>query len=97
MEPAFYNDRSNPFSRKNIITFLILAIIAAAIPVGVRLIQEQQLLRGEAAVDQIRFTGSSIYKEGDDVITPDATVSAEITSPFPPPASAATFSASLIT
>lgn len=45
-------------TKKNIISLLILAIIMVSIPLGVRLAQNQQILKSQAAEEPILFSSS---------------------------------------
>lgn len=84
---SFPNTPGNLFSKKNIITYLILAIIALAIPVGIRLVQTQQLLKSQAATGDITFPGLTQDAQGNYVTTDPQKVNIKLESPFGPPAS----------
>lgn len=80
--------QENLFTKKNIITFLILAIIAVAIPVGIRLVQTQQLLRSQAAPgNEVTFPNLRQDAQGNYVTTDPQKVDVRLESPFGPPAS----------
>lgn len=82
-------------TRKNIIVLLILAVLAAGLLVGVRLVQQQTQLKSKAAASpggEIKFRGSV---SGDSCIDPASTdpcvatgrnIQLEITNPFTSPA-----------
>ncbi len=46
-------------SKKNLIPFLVLLILIIAIPLALRLVQTQQILKSKAAGEAITFTSSS--------------------------------------
>lgn len=48
------------FTKKNIISYLILAIMVVGIPFGVKLVQTQQQLKSQAAADPITFRGTGV-------------------------------------
>ncbi len=73
-------------NKKNIFTFLIIGILLLVIPVGVKLVQEQQLLKSKAAVDPIVFTGPNVSKNAaGEYVAKDPTVQVELRSPLGPP------------
>ncbi len=56
MDNYFQGVEEKLFSKKNIITYLMLAIVALAIPLGVKLVQTQQTLKSRAATgNEIKF------------------------------------------
>jgi len=77
---------SNLFSKRNIITFLLIAIMMAAIPVAVKMAQEQQQLKSKAASTAgIIFTGDKVKQDSSGNYTttsPDLQI--KVTSPFGP-------------
>ncbi len=80
--------QGNLFSKKNIITYLILAIIALAIPVGIRLVQTQQLLKSKAATgNEVTFPNLKQDAQGNFVTTDPQKVDIRLESPLGPPAS----------
>lgn len=57
-----------------------------AIPLGVRLIQQQQKLKSKAAGDPITFSGPSVSRDASgQFITTDPNVQVELRSPLGPP------------
>lgn len=48
------------FSKGNIISFLMIAILIVAIPVVVNLAQKQQQLKSQAAGEEIKFSGPTV-------------------------------------
>lgn len=82
---------NNLFSKKNIITYLILAIIILGIPIGVKLVQQQTQLRSKAAGDEIKFSGDGVKCDPNAASnevgcsTTNPTVRVQITSPFGAP------------
>lgn len=82
-----YSSSDNLFSKKNIITYLILAIIVLAIPVAVKLVQNQQILRSQAAL-QPPITFPDLKREQQGIpITTSPNIKVQLISPFGPPAS----------
>ena len=75
---------SELFTKKNIITLLIVCIMLLIIPVGVKLAQEQQQLRSQAAdkADIITFTGPNV--SADKATTTSPEVEIELRAPWPP-------------
>jgi len=74
-------------SKRNIITFLIIGILLLAIPVGVKLVQEQQLLKSKATGTEIQFVPDDNVScdSGGNCATTDPTVQIELRSPLGPP------------
>lgn len=72
------------FSKRNIIGILLIAIMLLAIPVAVRLAQEQQQLRSQAAGEgDIIFTGTSVKQDSTgNFTTTSPDVQIKVTSPF---------------
>lgn len=87
----FLDSSDNLFTKKNLISLLILAIMIVAIPIGVKLIQNQQILKSRALAPSIQFTGQGVTCNGKSCVTTQvdstghATVDLEITSPLGPP------------
>lgn len=48
------------FSKKNLISYLVLLILVLAIPLGVRLVKTQQQLQSRAAGGGITFRGTGV-------------------------------------
>lgn len=66
----------------------MLAIIAAAIPVGLRLVQTQQLLRSQAAVTGNEMTFPKLKQDAQgNYVTNTTQIEIKLDSPFGPPAS----------
>lgn len=72
------------FTRKNIISLLVLAILVLAIPLGVRLIEERAILTGKAAVADLNFTGPNVIPSSPIPIALSADVGVILTPPWPP-------------
>lgn len=80
-----YSSSDNLFSKKNIITYLILAIIALAIPIAVKLVQNQQILKSQAAI-QPPITLPDLKKEQQGTpVTTSPIIKIQLTSPLGPP------------
>lgn len=80
------------FTKKNIISFLVIGILLLSIPFGVRLALEQTQLRSRAAGNEITFvTGDTVActtTNGKETCTTTSdTVPVELRSPFGPPGS----------
>lgn len=75
-------------NKKNLATLLLLGILILALPLGINLIQKQQVLKSRAAADPIVIKGSAdVYQvDGQWVAKKDAKISLELTSPLGPPA-----------
>lgn len=74
------------FSKKNIITYLILAILVLAIPLGVKLVQTQQQLKSKAALETVTFRGEGVNcpATGECTAT-QPQIEVVLDSPFGPP------------
>lgn len=71
------------FTKKNIISLLIIGIILLIIPVGVKLAQQQQQFRSQAANPvQIIFTGPNVSTDKKTATTPEIEV--QLHAPWPP-------------
>lgn len=81
-------DSKGLLTKKNIITFLVVILLLLAIPITVKLVQQQQQIKSKAAGDPITFTGPNISKDSSgQYVTTDPTVQVELNSPLGPPAS----------
>lgn len=70
------------FTKKNIITLLMVCIMLLIIPVGVKLAQEQQTLKSMAASEaSITFTGTNVSADKTTTIGPEVEV--ELRAPWP--------------
>ena len=73
------------FSKRNIIAYLILAIIILAIPVIVRLVQTQQLIKSQAASgSEITLPELNKINPQGLQITNSPSVKVQLNSPFGP-------------
>lgn len=76
----------NYFKRKdNLISLLFLGILALAIPLGMSILRQQQIIKSRANVDPIVLTGSNAQKKNGIWITTKPKVSLQLTSPLGPP------------
>ncbi len=74
------------FSKKNIISYLLLAILIVAIPVGLKLGQQQQILKSRAAGEPpIVFKGTGVDCSKGECVTTSATIDVEVFSPLGSP------------
>jgi len=71
------------FSKKNIIAYLLLAILALAIPLGVRLVETQtEQLQIQAAGGDLRFPKTETQEcRGDECTTTSEVIKVEIKAP----------------
>lgn len=86
MDPYQQSSGIDLFSKKNIITFLIIGIMLAAIPVAVRLAQQQQQLKSQAAALNVSFETSSTTKQDStgNFTTTSPDIIVRVASPFGP-------------
>lgn len=74
------------FNKKNLINLLVLSILILAIPVGLRILQERQIIKSRAVADPVVPTGKDVSKKQDGKWTSkQAKVTLELTSPLGPP------------
>ncbi len=71
------------FTRKNIISLLVLAILVLAIPLGVRLIEQRAILTGQAAQADLNFTGPNVVDSSPIPIALAPNVDLILTPPWP--------------
>lgn len=71
---------------KSLVSILILIVLIVAIPVGLKLIQEQQIFKSKATVDAIVIKESAgvFQRNGQWFVKKDARISLELTSPLGP-------------
>lgn len=88
MDYEFINNTENKlFSKKNIISFLVLAIVVLAIPLGVKLLLTQQaILKSRAAGTEVTFPELRQNANGD-YVSQSENIKVQLNSPFGPPAS----------
>ncbi len=88
------NDLKNQLKdRKTLVSLLVLLLLAIALPLGIKLAKDQQILRSRAAADPIRFTGENVQSRGSaspvPVIVPNTNneyqVDLEFNAPSAPP------------
>lgn len=74
-------------NKKNLISLLVLGILILALPLGINLIRQQQILRSRAGVDPIVFTGTNVEQRNGKwiVLDPKQPISLQLTSPLDPP------------
>jgi hypothetical protein len=75
---------NNPLlTKRNIITLLVVLIILLIIPLGVKLVQQQQQLRSKAASQaSITFSGPNVSSDKTTTTSPEVQV--ELRAPWPP-------------
>lgn len=80
--------------KKNLINLLLLGILVLALPIGINLVRQQQILKSRAVADPIVFAGDNVEQKSDGTwVAKDPKISLELTSPLGPPASPAPISA----
>ncbi len=78
-------------NRKNLISVLLLGILILALPLGIRQLQMQQIIKSRAATDPVVFTGPNVKQKGNGVwVATKPKISLQITSPLGPPVGAST-------
>src|SRR3990172_4405966 len=73
--------------KKNLINLLLLGILVLALPLGVDLIRQQQIIKSRALAEPIVFAGDNVEQKDGKWIAKAPQISLEITSPLGPPAS----------
>lgn len=76
------------FSKRNILAFLVVAILLISIPFGVKLVQERQNTKSKASsADAITFTGPNVdcTSNPSQCTTTSSTVQLQLVSPLGPP------------
>ena len=77
-----YSSSDKLFTKKNIISYLILAIVILAIPLGIGMVQRQTQLQIQAAGGDIKFPKTETQEcRGDNCTTTSETVRLEIKAP----------------
>lgn len=83
----FQQTEEGLFSKKNIITMLVIGIAVLIIPAAYRLLQEAQIFQSRAAGEVVTFVGDNISKDSaGNITTTTSTVGIELRSPLGPPA-----------
>lgn len=79
----------NYFQTKgNLVNLLVLLVLVVALPVGIYLTRQQQILKSQAAIEPIVFLeGGCVQKQGTKVVATCPDVNIQLTSPLGPPAS----------
>jgi|SRR3989344_4470108 len=84
--PLYEATAKRSFSKKNILSYLMVAIIILAIPVAVKLVQTSQQLKTQASGSEIKFVESEkLTCANNDCKTTDPIIEIELHSPFGPP------------
>lgn len=63
---------SSLLTKNNLVTLLFLAILILAIPLGVKLAEQTQILKSRAASTPITFSGTGVDCSGATCATPNA-------------------------
>lgn len=71
--------------KKNLVNLLLLGILVLALPLGVNLIRQQQIIKSRAAVAAITFKGSNVEQKNGSMVALKPQISLELTSPLGPP------------
>lgn len=77
-------------NKKNLITLVLIGILLLAIPVGINLLKQQQIIQSRATGDEIKFSGTSVKCSGGDCTTTSPTVQVDLTPPVWPTPSGTT-------
>ncbi|MFH0937267.1 MAG: hypothetical protein V1808_03155 [Candidatus Daviesbacteria bacterium] len=87
LSPALEGSEDKLWSKKNIITFLLVGIGLLVIPFGVKLAEQQTFLRIRAAGNEITFSGDTVKCDasGNNCTTSSEEVLVELRSPLGPP------------
>lgn len=86
----FFKDEVGPFLRnkKNLAGILVLLVLILALPLGLNLLQRQQIIKSRAVGEPIVFVESSdLFQKDGKWITKKPQISLQITSPLGPPPS----------
>lgn len=76
-------------NKKNVMTLILIGILLLAIPVGITLLKQQQIIKSRATGDEIRFSGAGVNCAGGNCTTTSPDVQVELTPPvWPTPAGA---------
>lgn len=82
--PQLPDNLDNVLTKRNVIALLVLGVLALAIPIGVKLVQQQQQLRSKAVsqTPEIRFVGPNVSCDtAGNCTTTSTTVELELSSP----------------
>lgn len=77
---------SSLFTKKNLVTLLFLAILILAIPLGVKLAQQSQILKSRATSTPITFSGNGVNCSGATCTTPNTNFNVILNSCWEDPA-----------
>jgi plastocyanin len=81
---------------KNLTNLIVLLVMVLALPIGIGLVRNQQILRSQADEDPVQFLiGGCVEQRGDQLVATCPDVSVQLVSPLGPPATS-TSSASLV-
>lgn len=72
-------------NRKNLVSLLILGILVLALPIGITLLRQQQILRSKAAGEPITFSGAGVTQKNGNWVSTTPQVTIKLTSPLGPP------------
>lgn len=76
-------------SKKNLTSLLILGILILALPIGIKQLQRQQIIKSRADVEPIIFTGPNVKQKADKTwVATKPEISLQIASPLGPPTGA---------
>lgn len=67
-------------ARKDIISFIVLGLLIIAIPIGIKLLQNQQILKSKAATEKIIFSGTGVNCSGTTCTTTSPTIDIGVSS-----------------
>src|SRR3972149_7248060 len=71
-------------NRKNLTKVLFLVMLILALPIGLQILQQQQIFKSRAAVDPIVFKGDNVALRNGEWVALKPQCSLEIIAPFSP-------------
>lgn len=71
--------------KKNLANLLILGILVLAVPVGIKILQQQQIIKSRATADPVVFTGDNVTQQDGKWVAKKPQISLELISPLGPP------------
>ena len=69
-------------NKKNLTNLLLLGIVMLALPLGVGLVRQQQILRSRAVADPITFSGANVVQKDGKWYATKPHITVELTSPL---------------
>lgn len=69
---------------RNLVSLLILGILVLALPIGITLLRQQQILRSRAATEPIGFSGTGVSQRNGNWVSTTPQVKVLLNSPLGP-------------